>query len=269
MSHEIFRKLNELLERGEPCVLATVVRTEGSSSAKPGSKALLNAEGRNVIGWVGGGCAESAVRDEALRAVADGQSRVIEIDMTDEVLGVGMPCGGTMEVYIEPFSVKPSLVILGHSRVAEALATLGHLLEFTVTVDDAAATPEAFPYARLITHDPDLQAMGAGPSSYVVVATQHKSDDLGCRRALEADAPYIALIASRKRAKIVLDQLRAQSVSDDLLARIHSPAGFDLGAVTPEEIALSVMAEIVKLRRQGTGEPLRAQAEPAAASPAR
>jgi len=265
MPDNIFALLNEYLERGESCVLATVVRTNGSSSAKPGSKALLDQDGRNVLGWVGGGCAESAVRDESLRALNDGQTRIIEIDMTDEVLGVGMPCGGTMEVYIEPFVVKPALILLGHSRVVEALCTLGNLLGFAVTVDDAGATAEAFPNARLVTHDPDLTEMGAGPNSFVVVATQHKADDLGCRRALEAGAPYVALVASRKRAQLVLDTLREQGVSAEDMARVHSPAGLDLGAQTPEEIALSVMAEIVKIRRQATGEALAACAAPAAA----
>src|SRR5215472_374568 len=116
--------------------IATVVRVEGSSSAKPGSKALIDDQGRILVGWVGGGCAESAVRGEALRSIRQEKPQLITLNMQDEVLGVGMPCGGMMDVYIEPVVPQPELLIAGHGRIAETLATLGRCMNFSITVND-------------------------------------------------------------------------------------------------------------------------------------
>lgn len=230
--------------------MATVVRVEGSSSARRGSKAIVDANGKLVLGWVGGGCAESAVKSEALRALELGQPRMVTIDMTDEQLGVGMPCGGAMEIFIEPILPRPELLIVGHGRIAEALCTLGHLMGFSVTVNDAAADAAAFPQAeRLVTEDFDLTETPIRAATYVVIATQHKRDHLWLQKALEGDAIYAALIASRHRTALVLDFLRAEGAAEEKIARVCAPAGLNLGAATPEEIALSVMSQMVAVRR--------------------
>ena len=210
-----------------------------------------------ILGWVGGGCAESAVRSEALRCLELGQPLIVTLDMTDELLGVGMPCGGKMEVYIEPVMPEPDLLIAGHGRITETLAVLGHLLGFRIIVNDPGADRSAFAHAQqVIAEDFDLGETPIGPNTYVVIATQHKNDHHWLLKALPGDAAYVALIASQHRAKLVLDYLAAERVPPEKLARIFAPAGLDLGAATPEEIALSIMSQIVALRRGGTSRPL-------------
>ena len=254
---DLHAKIAELATQREPFAVATVIRVEGSSSAKRGSKAIIDAQGKLVLGWIGGGCAESAVRSEALRCIEMGQPLVVILDMTDELLGVGMPCGGKMEVYIEPVVPKPELLIAGHGRIAESLATFAHMLGFRIIVNDPGADLTSFPQAeRVIAEDFDLTQTPVGHHTYVVIATQHKNDHRWLQKALEGDAAYVALIASQHRAKLVLDFLAAEGVPAEKIARIFAPAGLDLGAITPEEIALSIVSEIVALRRGGTGRAL-------------
>ncbi len=250
---DFYTKTAELTAQRKAFAVATVVRVEGSSSARRGSKAIIDADGKLILGWVGGGCAESAVRSEALRSLKLEQPLVITLDMTDEILGVGMPCGGKMDVYIEPVLPKPDLLIAGHGRIAETLAALAHLLGFRVIVNDPGADEASFPQAeQVVAEDFDLTQTPVGPHSYVVIATLHKNDHLWLQKALQGEAAYVALIASQHRAKLVLDYLAAEGVPAKKIARIFAPAGLDLGAVTPEEIALSILSQIVVLRRGGT-----------------
>jgi len=257
MSSDLYAKAADLTAQGRTFAVATVVRVEGSSSARRGSKAIIDAQGKLVFGWVGGGCAESAVRNEALRSMEVRHPLVITLDMTDELLGVGMPCGGKMEVYIEPVLPQPDLLIAGHGRIAEALATFAHLLGFRIIVNDPGADQTSFPQAeQVIAEDFDLVQTPIGSNTYVVIATQHKNDHLWLQRALRGEAAYVALIASHHRAKLVLEYLAAEGVPEDKIARIFAPAGLDLGAATPEEIALSIVSQIVALRRGGSSRAL-------------
>lgn len=250
MFSDLYRKAAELAAQGESFAVATVVRVEGSSSARRGSKAIFDSFGKLLVGWVGGGCAESAVRSEALKCIESALPRMISVDMSDEQLGVGMPCGGTMEIFIEPVLPMPELLIVGHGRIAETLATLGHLMGFAIIVNDPSADIAAFPQAeKIVTDDFDLTESPIGPKTYVVIATQHKRDHLWLQKALEGNAAYIALIASRHRAALVLDYLRAAGLSEEKIASVYAPAGLHLGAATPEEIALSVISQMVALRR--------------------
>ena len=248
-----------LRQRREPYAVATVVETQGSASAKPGSKALIGHDGRMLAGWVGGGCAESAVRQTALDCMQEGEPKVIELDLDDEVLGTGMPCGGSMRVYVEPVLPRPTLWILGHGRAAECLCRFGATLGFRVVVNDTPAPdPEKFPdAAELIGDDYEYERLTPAAGDWVVIATQHKGDHISAVRALRSPVGYIALIASRKRSGLVLDFLREQGFTAEELARVRAPAGLDLGAKTPEEIALSVVSEIVMLRRGASGRPMR------------
>jgi xanthine dehydrogenase accessory factor len=260
MFPDLYHKAAELVSLGIPYAVATVVRVEGSSSARRGSKAIIDPFGKLLLGWVGGGCAESAVKSEALKSIETGKPRMITVDMTDEQLGVGMPCGGIMDIFVEPVLPKPELLLIGHGRITETLATLGHLMGFSVTVNDPAAERDSFPQAdRLVTEDFDLTETPVGPNSFVVIATQHKRDHLWLQKALQGNAAYIALIASHHRAALVVDFLRAEGLSEDKVARVRSPAGLDLGASTPEEIALSVMSQIIALKRGGQGRSLHLQ----------
>src|SRR5689334_5401367 len=164
---DLYSKAAEFEAQRKPFAIATVVRVEGSSSARRGSKALIDSDGRIVMGWVGGGCAESAVRSEALKCIRSEQPQLITLDMQDEVLGVGMPCGGIMDVYIEPVLPQPELIIAGHGRIAETLSSLGRLMNFSVTVHDPQADRAAFPdVQRIINQDFDVEQIAFGPNTY-------------------------------------------------------------------------------------------------------
>ncbi len=233
------------------------MRVEGSSSARRGSKAIIDSQGKLLLGWVGGGCAESAVKSEALKAMETERPQLITLDMRDEQLGVGMPCGGKMEVFIEPILPEPELLIVGHGRIAETLPILGHLMGFSSHDERSRSRPQLVPErSRIVTEDFDLTETPIGPKSFVVIATQHKRDHLWLQKALEGNAAYVALIASRHRAKLVLDYLAVAGLPAEKISAVQSPAGLNLGAATPEEIALSIMSQMVALRRGGSIAPL-------------
>jgi xanthine dehydrogenase accessory factor len=254
-SKDILDVLVEMRDADQPFALATVVETAGSVSAKTGSKAVIDQDGRVVVGWVGGGCAESTVCSAALECMRTARPRIVDIDLNDEVLGVGMPCGGNMRVYVEPMLPRPGLWIMGHGEIAEQLCELGGLMGFKVIVNDALATAERFPAAdRLITDDTlDYRELQPGPSDFVVIATLHKGDHHSIQRALQSQTAYIAMIASRKRAGLVIDYLQQEKLAPEQIERVRTPAGLDLGARTPAEIALCVISEIVMIRRGGSG----------------
>lgn len=244
-----------MARRREPHALATVVQARGSTSAHPGDRALIDGAGTVLLGWVGGGCAEGAVRSGALDSLADGMPRLIDLDLDDEVLGVGMPCGGSLQVFVAPILPPPTLWIIGQGRVAESLCRLGAELGFRVVVSDTPAPePARFPGAdEIIADDYDFARLQPDRGDSVVIATQHKGDHLSAVRALRSPTGHVAIIASRKRAGLMLDFLRREGFGPDALARLRAPAGLDLGARKPEEIALSVMAEIVMRRRGASG----------------
>lgn len=242
---EFARHYLALAESGLPFAVATVIEVEGSVSARPGAKALLDGEGTLLLGWVGGGCAESAVRDAALAALADRTTKLLHLDLDDEVLGVGMPCGGRMSVYVEPVIPAVRLCILGHGAIAETLCALASLLELQVTVNDPLATAAAFPAADLrITDDSDYARVECDASTYVVVTTQHRTDFEALESVLPRHPAWVGVVASRKRSALLLERLAEAGVPLDELQRIAAPCGLDLGSETPCEIALSIVAEI-------------------------
>ncbi|ANE57271.1 MULTISPECIES: XdhC family protein [Methylomonas] len=246
-----------LREQRQPYVLATVTEILGSSSAKPAAKALLDQNGKVLAGWVGGGCAQSMVARAGLDCLETGEPCVIDIDLNDEVFGAGMPCGGAMRVYVEPVLPKPRLWLMGHGRIVESLCEFGYRLGFDVIVDDPQAAGSRFPAAaKLITDDVRYQQLQPGPGDFVVIATHHKGDYDALSQALHSEACYVALISSRKRAKLVLDRLAAEGFSEAKLGTVRAPAGLDLAAKLPEEIALSIISEMVAVRRGGSGLPL-------------
>jgi xanthine dehydrogenase accessory factor len=249
---EFVRALDARLRAGENVAVATVVRIEGSASAKPGAKAIIDAQGRTVFGWVGGGCAESSVRDVAREVLASRSPQLIRLDLDDEVLGVGMPCGGYMEIYVEAMAQSPKLVVLGHGKIAETLVAFGHALGFQTIVNDALATADAFPQADVrVTADPDYAKVECDAETYVVIATQHKSDYEALQRVLAQSPAYVGLVASRKRSALVLERLHEDGVPLEKLRRVAAPAGLDIGGETPQEIALSILSEIVQIARGG------------------
>ncbi|HTI33765.1 MAG TPA: XdhC family protein [Miltoncostaea sp.] len=253
MTTDVMEMARERRLRGEPCVLATVVWRRAPSSGKAGAKALIGPDGA-VDGWLGGACAEPAVVREALHALDDGAPRLMFLGPADELEGrrrdgmVSVPIAcqseGALEVYLEPMFPTPHLVAVGRSPAAQALAGIAAALGWRASaVDDA-----------------DLAATGAGPGSYVVVATQGHYDEEALEQALATGAAYVGLVASRARAEAILGYLRQRGVPEEDLARVYAPAGLDLGRIPPEEIAVAIAGEIVRLRAEGALRPAAAAA---------
>lgn len=259
--NDYLEKALELQRAGEPFVLATVVRAERPTSAKPGAKALITRNG-TLSGWVGGSCARPTVVRKAKEALRDGRPRLLRLS-PPERLGGGVPpdgveevpltcvSGGTLEIYLEPHVPKPHLIVVGHLAVSEALVSLGKDLGYRVTVMSPEASEEQFPRADEVTREIDFSRWPQRGDRYVVVASHGNYDDEALEGALATDA-WVTLVTSPKRARSVLEDLRLARVPAERLERLKYPAGLDLGAVTPEEIALSILAEIVQMRRQGT-----------------
>lgn len=255
MSQSIQQIIQQLIDDRQSFAVATVVGNHGSVSAKTGSKAVINDKGEVVFGWIGGGCAESETCFQSMEALKARETRVFDIDLDDEMLGVGMPCGGAMSVYVEPYIPCPKLWLIGHGEIVKSLSLLGKLVGLEVVINDTTASFEQYPDASVIIND-DLDYSQLQPSSedFVIIATQHKGDHLSMTQALESGAKYIALVASKKRAKLVLEYLQEVSPEQLRNSYISTPAGVDIGAKTPQEIALSVMAEVVMHRREATGD---------------
>jgi xanthine dehydrogenase accessory factor len=247
-----------LAQRGEPFAVATVVRCERPTSAKPGAKALIRRDG-TVMGWIGGSCAEPVAVKEALGALEDGEPRLLvlvgqggaSLGRADGVREYTMTChsGGTLEIFVEPVLPRPALVLVGSGPVIETLALLAAAARFAVTVVDPEV-PAPLGDARIVD---DLAAVTVTPRTAIVVATHGRFDEDALDRALRSEADYVSLVASPARARVVRGSLRARGIPDNRLPRLKAPAGLDLGAVTPEEIAVSILAEIVARRRRPAG----------------
>jgi len=260
MNRQIIDLARELADRGEAFAFATVVWRRSPSSGKEGSTAIIRADG-TVRGWLGGACAEPTVVREAREAIREGTPRLLFLGTPEElaehhrqgVVRVPIACQseGALEVYVEPVLPKPHLVIVGRSPAVDTLAALAAALHWeTVVVDDGGAAG-AHPAADRVVTTLDLLEAGAHAGSFVVVATQGHYDEDALERALERDHAYVALVASKKRAESVLGYLRDRGVAEDKLAKVHAPAGLDLGAVSHEEIAVAILAEIVKEKTAG------------------
>jgi xanthine dehydrogenase accessory factor len=257
MYDEFFAKANELVQKGVPFVTALVVRAEKPTSAKPGDKAIITADGV-MVGWIGGSCAQPAVIKEALRALAADESRLIRLSTDPEaqspregLIDISMTCfsGGTLEIYIEPQYPRPRLLIVGTLPVAQALVHLGKAMNYHVMVVDPDNSETAIPAAgEVLTSLDDLQEQ-IRPHTYVVVATHGNYDELALEKLLKAHPTYVGLVASPKRAKAVREYLALQGVSETDMLPLKAPAGLDIQARRGDEIALSIMAEIVQQRR--------------------
>jgi xanthine dehydrogenase accessory factor len=238
MRAELLQLAADLARRGEPFVLAVVVRRESYSSAHQGDMAVITADG-GYHGWLGGNCTQPVVRREAALALADGQPRLVSLSPEPAkeragIVALPMTChsGGSVEIYLEPVLPPPRLLLFGDSPAARALAQLGKAMGYAVDVGDTAAA-NALP----------------GKAPYAVVATMGESDEDSVVAALAAQPAYLGVVASRKRFAQIRETLLARGVPAEALDRIKNPAGLDIGARLPEEVALSVVAEIVQLRR--------------------
>ena len=263
---DILRIIQARKAAGQPFALATVVRTVAATAAKAGAKAVILPDGSVSEGWIGGGCARAAVLAAAHDALADGKPRLVSVQPPDALQDQGVTSGderagvhfaknmcpsqGTMDVFVEPVLPQPQLVVCGSSPVAAAIAALGRRLGFTVTACAPASEQIALTEAdrRIDGYALTVDEPGA---RYVVVSTQGRGDEAALQAALAIDADYVAFVGSRKKAAALKAALAARGVAPERLARLKAPAGLDLGAITPDEIAISILAEIVAVRRGG------------------
>ncbi len=250
----------QLTQTRRPFALATVVWRRAPSSGHLGSKGIVLDDG-TVHGFIGGACAEPVVIREALGALGDGEPRLVFLGPPDELtdhdldgtITAPMACDseGALEVYIEPFLPAPQLVVVGRSPAVHALTIQARTLDWDVAVIDDGGRASEHPHPELVRDTLDLSGLGIGPSTAIVVATQGHYDDLALRAALATDAGYLGVVAAEKRASSIMQVLREEGMSDAQLARVHAPAGLDLGAVDNAEIAVSVLADLVARRAAG------------------
>ena len=255
MFEDFLKKSTELIEAGEPFATATVVRCQAPTSGKPGDKAIIHADGR-LWGWIGGGCAQPVVIKEALKCLADGRPRLVRISPSnggaeEGVVDYTMTChsGGALDIYIEPVMPKPQIVILGRSPVAQALARLGRTVGYAVSVVAEELSGENFGDAAVEARkDFNLEGLNVSPQAFVVVSTQGEGDEEALEQALKSNAGYVAFVASKTKAEKVLDFVCTKGLSAEKLGRLRAPAGLNIAARSPQEIAVSILAEIIQVR---------------------
>ncbi len=245
LSDDLAEAAQELRAKDEAFAFATIVRTAGSTAAKPGAKALLSADGTILQGWLGGGCTREAVKRAALRALQDGTPQLVSVTPEDlmaekgvsageEVEGTrfarnGCPSRGTVDIFIEPCLPTPQLIVMGASPVAQALCALAPQFHWSVASELSTEVP----------HQP----------RFVVIATQGQGDLDALQSVLAAAPDYVAFVGSRRKYAALAEKLLAAGLEQSAIDAVQAPAGLDLGAVTPEEIALSILAQLVQARR--------------------
>jgi xanthine dehydrogenase accessory factor len=255
----VYRAISKLEDENGAGALCTLIRSQGSTPRHTGSKMLVYPDG-SIVGTVGGGEVENRVIGEALQAIQDGRPRLLEYNMSDPERGDPGVCGGQLEVFVEPIQPKPTLVVVGAGHVGKAVAHLAHWLGFRVVISDDRpdiCTPEAVPDADEYLPVPLAglqQHLKITPWTYLALTTRGVNIDVqGLPALLETQAAYIGVIGSQRRWAVARKQMAQMGVSEEKLARVRSPIGLELNAETPEEIAVSIMAEIIMLRQGGDG----------------
>ena len=256
------KTLDTLASEGTPFAVATVVKTEGSSIGKPGFKVIISSEGGVLYGSLGGACPESAIAGAAKNTMRTGSPKTLKVflESVDAAVGAVVKsqnedeihletnCGGTMEIYIEPYLPQQRLILVGHGGkddVEDALVKLGKLLDFDVVVIDHSPELSEQPDLLIKEVDYDLDSFKFSSADSVVVLTHGEQDIDTLMKLSKTKLKYVGMLSSRQRVKEDLAKLRKLEVSEEFIASLRSPIGVDLGAVTPTEIALSIMAEVV------------------------
>lgn len=248
---DIAELAEDMRGRGEPFAIATVIRTLGATAAKPGAKALVTADGTILQGWIGGGCVRGAIAQATRRAMSEGTPQLISLhpqDLLDEkgiapgddVEGVkfarnGCPSKGSMDIFVELILPLPQLIIYGEAPVAQSLARLAAQFQWSVVTGAV---------------DREVAPVSAGETRMIVVATQGKNDLACLQAALKATADFTAFVGSRKKFAALSQKLIAAGVPTEAVAAVQAPAGLAIGAVTPDEIALSILAQLTEVRRR-------------------
>jgi xanthine dehydrogenase accessory factor len=259
----IYQALSEIEKNNESAALCTVVKSEGSTPRHVGSKMLVYPDGK-FVGTVGGGDLEHRVLDEAWMALGDGESRLLSYTMADPSRGDPGVCGGTVEVFVEPILPPAMIVVIGGGHVGKAVVHLAKWLGFRVAVNDDRVefcNPESVPGADAyypVEMGKLAEQLKINPQTYLIITSRGSSvDALGLPSLLESDAAYIGVIGSRRRWLTTAKALKDKGVAEEKIARVHSPMGLELNAETPEEIAVSIMAEVLMIKDKGTGKPMK------------
>lgn len=255
MNQDVFAAVAEALERGEPAALVTIVSTVGSTPQRIGAKMLVFGDGRTV-GTIGGGCYENDAFWKAREAIDHRRPQMVRYELSDDFAQeTGLICGGQMEVYIEPIEPSPALYVIGAGHVGYQLAHMAQTVGFKVhVIDDREkfANRERFPDAEEVVAEdiPTWIGQASMPGhAYVVIVTRGHNNDLDALRALAPrEFRYLGLIGSRAKVARIYDALRDEGLSADRLTGVHAPIGLDIGAVTPQEIAVSILAELIAVK---------------------
>ncbi|MEZ4887016.1 MAG: XdhC family protein [Chitinophagales bacterium] len=256
MFHQFIDTTQKLYQNKEPFAIAFVVSREIPSSGKPGDKAVITKDG-TITGWIGGGCTKGIVLKEALDAIKDGKPRLVKISPDGQVESkAGVMCypmvchsGGAVELYIEPVLPKPQLLIMGKSNVAMALARLGKGMDYPVVVAAKSVDSEGFEGVNRIIEG-ELKVSDVNANTCIVVCTQGENDEDALEQALQSNAEYVSFVASRRKASAIFHTLRQRGIPLEQLERVKSPAGLNINAKLPEEVAISILAEIVQFIRE-------------------
>ncbi len=255
MNQEVFAAVTDALDRGEPAALVTIVSTKGSTPQRVGAKMLVFGDGR-MVGTIGGGCYENDAFWKARESITNRRPQLVHYELDDDFAQeTGLICGGQMSVYIEPIEPSPELYVIGAGHVGFHLANLAHEVGFRVhVVDDREkfANTERFPHAaEVLTEDIPawLGRTVLPPHAYVVVVTRGHTNDLDAMRALVArDLRYLGLIGSRAKVARIYGVLATEGLPTEALKQVHAPIGLDIGAVSPQEIAVSILAELIAVK---------------------
>jgi xanthine dehydrogenase accessory factor len=255
MNQEVFAAVADALDRGEPAALVTIVSTTGSTPQRVGAKMLVFGDGR-IVGTIGGGCYENDAFWKAREAIGQRRPQLVHYELSDDFAQeTGLICGGQMDVYIEPIEPSPELYVIGAGHVGFHLARLAHEVGFRVhVVDDREkfASTERFPNATEVVIEDIPTWIGRAhlpQHVYVVIVTRGHTNDLDALRALAPkDLRYLGLIGSRAKVARIYDALTEEGTPAELLKRVHAPIGLDIGAVTPQEIAVSILAELIAVK---------------------
>lgn len=247
----MLKEMSRLIAEGRPFAIVTLVDRAGSSPRDVGAKMLVLPDG-STVGSIGGGCVESGAVGEALEVLRTRRPKLVELDLVDESRGgVGMECGGSIRLYIEPVLPPPKLLIVGCGHVGRQLAELGKRVGFRVTVVDPATSQNEMEGICVI-QKPIKEIAGeleVDEDTYIVIASRHKGDEEALRALTGSPARYIGWLASKARVRTTFEKLEREGISREALDRVHAPVGLDIGAETPAEIAVSIMAEIIKIMR--------------------
>lgn len=253
----LFKEALKLENNEKPYAIATIIRVEGSSSGKVGDKEIFDEKGQRIMGYIGGGCIENRASDAAIETLIDGIPKVVEIDLDSDTIAMGIPCGGNMSVIVEPQMIDSVILIRGEGRIVEVFCSMAKLLNFKLIVHTSKSNEELYPDAdKIITEGLKVEDIDE-KINYFILATHQGNDDKIALGAIRKGIPYVGVIASQKKANLIKEYLLDNNVSESEIKNLHSPIGLDLNAITPEQIALSIISEIVMLENRATGKQMK------------